>query len=257
MFVGAEFQQIVNDKELTNLQVRVFFYLATSAGKKGKCYPKQKTIADKIGSSRKEVNTAIIALCEKGYIAKAKKGRLIEYEITLKPVTSELQIDTMCNLRTTDTCNLRTTVEKNKKRINKNGMVKGTSRRETSRWLPFHFNFDFDPDLRNNRDAFFQLKAEIDRYNTLERPDDDPYILTIQGMADFLEILKTGRLKDGKPVTDPGKLLLARLEKNFDDDSHTGVNWAYERAAKDWNRLENGQAINFKFMGKHYTIGKD
>ena len=219
MFVGAEYLQIITDKELTDFQVRLFFYLAVRAGKAGKCYPKQETIAEELGGSRKAVSAAIAALRKKGYITEAKRGRLREYGITLKRVTVGLQIDPMCNRRVTDICNRRVTIEKNKKRINKNGMVKGTSRRETSRWLPFHFNFDFDPDLRNNRDAFFQLKAEIDRYNTLERPDDDPYILTIQGMADFLEILKTGRLKDGKPVTDPGKLLLARLEKIFDDDS--------------------------------------
>ena len=64
-------------------------------------------------------------------------------------------------------------------------------RRKTSQRSSFRFNFDFDPDPDNNRYALLQLKAEIDRYNREERPNDDQYILTVQSMADFLEILKT------------------------------------------------------------------
>lgn len=73
-------------------------------------------------------------------------------------------------------------------------------------------------------------------------------------MADFLEILKTGRLKNGNPVTDPGKLLLARLKQNYDPGDRGNV-WAYERALEDWDRIENGQAVNFTFMEKSYTLG--
>lgn len=254
MFVGAEYLQIITDKELTDFQVRLFFYLAVRAGKAGKCYPKQETIAEELGGSRKAVSAAIAALREKGYITEAKRGRLREYGITLKRVTVGLQIDPMCNRRVTVICNRRVTLEKNKKRINKNGMVRGSSRRKTSQRSSFRFNFDFDPDPDNNRSALSQLKAEIDRYNREERPNDDQYILTVQSMADFLEILKTGRLKNGNPVTDPGKLLLARLKQNYDPGDRGNV-WAYERALEDWDRIENGQAVNFTFMEKSYTLG--
>lgn len=63
----------VFDKRLTSMDIRVLAALGTFTDKKGWCYPKQKTIAERIETSRPNVNASINRLVEHGYVEKQQR----------------------------------------------------------------------------------------------------------------------------------------------------------------------------------------
>ncbi|MDD5728622.1 MAG: helix-turn-helix domain-containing protein [Victivallales bacterium] len=75
------FKVVLLDKDLTDFQIRVFFYLSMCGGRKGVCFPKQETIAIDLNSTRRGVAKAISKLCEKGLITVSKRGKLRNYTI--------------------------------------------------------------------------------------------------------------------------------------------------------------------------------
>lgn len=58
----------VTDLDLTATQLRVLLVIGTYLSKDDKAFPKQKTIADRLGIARETVNRAVKVLSEKGYI---------------------------------------------------------------------------------------------------------------------------------------------------------------------------------------------
>lgn len=58
----------VTDQELTATQLRVLLVIGTYLSKDDKAFPKQKTIADRLGIARETVNRAVKVLSDKQYI---------------------------------------------------------------------------------------------------------------------------------------------------------------------------------------------
>jgi helix-turn-helix protein len=67
--------------DLTGLEMRVLGIMIAHADERGRCWPGQLGIAEKIGSDRGRVTKTITALSKKEHISKLKRGRANAYQI--------------------------------------------------------------------------------------------------------------------------------------------------------------------------------
>ena len=251
-FVSLDFEPVLLDMDLTDFQKVVFMYLSMRAGKKMECFPKQATIATDLNSSIRLVGYALEALRAKGFISISKRGKLRNYsvsDLTSTQPVAEIRQST----QPVAEVSTQWVAEQNqmKREYNKHGMVKGSSMADKPAIDDMMPLLNFNPDLNEDDKALDRLFTQIENINDhLRLKDDERFRLTLQAMADFLEVMKTGRLPDGALVAKPAALLQFRLKHAFETD------WSRERSIEEEEKLRNGQAVNFHFMGKSWSLNR-
>ena len=71
----------LDDRELSKAAVLVLCVLSTYSNREGWCWPKQETVADRLGTQRQHVNRYISELKDRGYIVMRRTHRGSEYRI--------------------------------------------------------------------------------------------------------------------------------------------------------------------------------
>lgn len=254
-YVPVAFEPVFLDDRLSAFEKTLFLYLSMRAGDRGIYFQSQENIAGNLNCSVKTVARAVKNLRSAGYLITKTRGRMhgawLDYIITIpdtKTKMSENTPDTKTKMS-----------ERGRTKMSEHHIINQSHNgiKEYGSSKPGVFDdeqFNFNPDLNKNPNALNQLYTCIEQYNDrMGYYGDDRRYLTIQGMANFLEVLKTGRTKNGEPVKNHAALLKAWLNGSFAENRGSD-GWVRDRIAEEREKLENGHGVPYTFCGERWTM---